>query len=408
MTTNLIPFGQDAGLPAYLQNTDYHSSLDDQQVGANVDRISQRDGGIIVEVGGVKSQPSLSIDVVVLDAHPIGRETYRAYYEGTFKEDEVSAPACYSADGKVPSPHAEKPQCSTCQLCPKNAAGSGANGEGKACGYFKHVAVATYPELDRIYRLKVASRSLFSKDIDGVPSPLGGKAWGFTNFAKLLQQMKTPWEAVVTRVSLPKGQTHGFFFTPTGYVTADQFEQIKQLKLKTELADVLTVELSASAETAKPVDGFLPPPPANALPAPKGRADWLADPSLPQNPLLEKKMTTKFSKIPKGTLNKIEKQYGTDSLELQVLTLINETQMPIAVIADVLGMDTEAVTKDLVGSERMADENHRTILYNCLKYTLPIALERKLLPCKDPSVLAEILRVIIEIYQLQTTVRSLQ
>lgn len=288
--SDLIPFGQ-AGMPAFLQNQENHSTLDDQTIGSNVDRITQGDGGIVIEQGGVKSPPMLSIDVVVLDAMPRGRDTYRAYYEGQWKEGEATAPVCYSQDGKVPSQHAEKPQCATCANCPMNVTGSGPNGEGRACGFFKHVAVVKYPEMDRIYRLKVSSRSLFSKEINGVPSPLGGMAWGFSNFAKLLQQMKTPWESVVTRVSLPKGQTYGFFFTPVGYVQEHQYKQALSMQQDPQMAEVLTVEVSASAQQTSAPAGFLPPatgdgqslpPPAPVAPL-TGREKWLASPTLPQN-----------------------------------------------------------------------------------------------------------------------------
>lgn len=285
--SQLMPFVQDGQLPAYLQDGGYQSTLDNQATGTSVDRITVVDGAIVTDIGGVRSSPSLAIDVVVLDAHPVGRETYRAYYEGQYKDGESSPPACFSADGKYPSPNAEKPQSHDCASCPMNISGSGSNGEGRACGYFKHVAVAVYPELDRVFRLKVASRSLFSKELNGVPSPLGGNAWGFTNFAKLLQQTKTPWEAVVTRVSLPKGQTYGFFFTPVGYVNKEQFEKIKELQRSAVMEDVLTVEVSGTPAQTNPA-GFLPagapavpPVPPLAPPAPTGREKWMASPTLP-------------------------------------------------------------------------------------------------------------------------------
>ena len=275
----MIPFEQNTSLPDFLQDGNYHSTLDEQATGISVDRITVVDGSIVTDIGGDRSMPALAIDVVILDAHPTGRDTYRAYYEGQYKEGESSAPTCYSADGKTPSVYSEKPQCVDCANCPQNISGSGANGEGRACGYFKHVAVAKYPDLDRVYRLKVSSRSLFSKDTNGVPSPLGGFAFGFTNFAKKLQQTKTPWEAVVTRVSLPKGQTHGFFFTPVGYVSKEQFEKIKHLQTSPAMTDVLTVEVRGGQPTTA---GFLPPV-ANTAPVLTGRQKWLASATLPQN-----------------------------------------------------------------------------------------------------------------------------
>lgn len=285
-TNNLVPFEQAGGLPTFLQNQQHKSTLDEQIIGSSVDRITQRDGWIVVEEGGVKSNPAMSIDVVVLDAMPRGRDTYRAYYGGVYKEDEATAPACYSQDGRVPSPHAEKPQCTTCANCPMNVSGSGLNGEGRACGYFKHVAVVKYPELDKVYRLKVSSRSLFSKDTQGVPSPLGGMAWGFNNFAMHLQKMKAVWESVVVRVSLPKGQTHGFFFTPIGYLSSEQeFKQVLEIQKSPAVADALAVELSSAMQnTENAPAGFLPAgQPPQLPPVKSGREKWLASSTLPQN-----------------------------------------------------------------------------------------------------------------------------
>ncbi len=54
-----------------LQNGEYHS-IHNQATGIS-DRITVADGGIITDVGGVRSSTSLFIDVVVLDAQPAGR-----------------------------------------------------------------------------------------------------------------------------------------------------------------------------------------------------------------------------------------------------------------------------------------------------------------------------------------------
>lgn len=128
----LVPAGAlpfDAGaVPAFLQEAAGHSTLEDQQVGGSVDRITQSDGFVVIERGGVRSTPVLNIDVVILDAAPRGREPYRAFYAGAWKEGDASAPDCYSADGKTPSPHAANPQCTSCDTCPKNLPGSGLNG----------------------------------------------------------------------------------------------------------------------------------------------------------------------------------------------------------------------------------------------------------------------------------------
>ena len=87
----------------------------------------------------------------------------------------------------------------------------------------------------------------------------------------------------MTRVSLPKGQTHGFFFTPIGYLNKEQFDKVKELQNSPSMHDALTVEIDATpAQSSAPALPHIPAPPAPVAPTLNGRDKWLASATLPQ------------------------------------------------------------------------------------------------------------------------------
>lgn len=88
---------------------------------------------------------------------------------------------------------------------------------------------------------------------------------------------------MVTRVSLPKGQTHGFFFTPIGYLNKEQFDKVKELQNSPSMHDALTVEIDETpAQSSAPALPHIPAPPAPVAPTLTGRDKWLASATLPQ------------------------------------------------------------------------------------------------------------------------------
>jgi hypothetical protein len=89
----------------------------------------------------------------------------RTFYGKAFVEGQaVSAPDCWSNDGKIPDAKAENPQAVRCLDCPQNIAGSG-QGNSRACKYSRRLAVLlendpTYS----IYQLTLPSNSLWGSE----------------------------------------------------------------------------------------------------------------------------------------------------------------------------------------------------------------------------------------------------
>lgn len=95
-------------------------------------------------------------------------ERGRAYYPGTYNPSQVSAPTCWSADGKAPDPSVKEKQHSVCQGCPQSVKGSKVQ-DGKemvACSSHRLLAVAPAFEIEsEPLRLKIAVTSDYDKEI---------------------------------------------------------------------------------------------------------------------------------------------------------------------------------------------------------------------------------------------------
>lgn len=92
----------------------------------------------------------------------------RAYYEGTYDPSKVTAPKCWSADGKKPDESVVEKQSTTCAGCPMSVKGSKV-ADGKemvACSSHRMIAVAPAFEMDADpLRLKIAVTSDWDKDV---------------------------------------------------------------------------------------------------------------------------------------------------------------------------------------------------------------------------------------------------
>ena len=94
---------------------------------------------------GGQAMPNNEIAVIILDG-----VMENVYYEGRYDQDNPSSPACFAfgRDEKEMQPHeiASKPQCESCEKCPKNAWKSavrqdGTAGKGKACRNTRRLAL---------------------------------------------------------------------------------------------------------------------------------------------------------------------------------------------------------------------------------------------------------------------------
>lgn len=151
-------------------------------------------------------EPVGVMKVVILD---YAKDRGRAYYEGEYDEANVSAPICWSADGKAPDDTLPGPFAPTeaarfakggdmegksrkissaCASCPMAVKGSKVTGQGKAvtaCGQHRMLAVVPEFKLDMTpLRLKIAMTSDWDKQ-----SP-DQEAQGWVAFSNYMDWLK--------------------------------------------------------------------------------------------------------------------------------------------------------------------------------------------------------------------------
>jgi hypothetical protein len=183
----------DSGLPAYLKEIE----LDDITKslmgggGGGVKRISIKGGVWRMMINGkeIAKNEERSMNVIVVNAAP---KTSRTFYAGAYKEGEISAPDCWSAEGDVPDAKSHNPQAKRCVDCQQNAKGSG-QGESKACRYSQRLAVVLANDIKGdIFQLTLPGQSIFG---EGAP----GK-WPLQTYAKMLGGKGIPISTVVTEM----------------------------------------------------------------------------------------------------------------------------------------------------------------------------------------------------------------
>lgn len=135
--------------------------------GLNLKRISIKGGKWRMIMSGeqIAASNSDTLDVVVVNAAPhVSRYWYNKGYDGKT----VGAPDCWSNDGTRPDPKSKMPQASSCEGCPKNIAGSGTNGQGRACRYARRLALTLANDVGNsdVYQIQLPPTSMFGKAAD--------------------------------------------------------------------------------------------------------------------------------------------------------------------------------------------------------------------------------------------------
>jgi hypothetical protein len=135
--------------------------------GSNYKRISIKGGKFRMIVNGQEAArcPTPHMDVVVVNAAP---HVSRTFYAKTFDPSAVGLPDCWSNDGIRPDPKASSPQGKSCETCPQNIAGSGANGK-RACRFSRRLAVVLANDVmnSDVYQLQLPATSIFGKAQNG-------------------------------------------------------------------------------------------------------------------------------------------------------------------------------------------------------------------------------------------------
>lgn len=183
-----------------------------------------------------------TMNVVILSSAAVSR----TYFEGEYSPDNVSAPHCWSADTKTPSPQVPDDQrmATNCNECPMNIKGSG-QGDSRACRFSQSMAIALEDEnFENVYAMKIPAASLFGK-VEGKNMPMQA-------YARFLHAHNTPAVAVVTQMEFDENSTAPkLFFKATRPLTEEELEQVVELRDSPEAMDAITMTVNTSKDSPK-------------------------------------------------------------------------------------------------------------------------------------------------------------
>jgi hypothetical protein len=242
--SNIVP--SNINVPAHIAARMGKSVLADNIAGGlqtgGVPRISLKGSRFrIVEDGIETVLDSMTIDVVIVGANPGISKTW--YAKQWNKDDEPTAPDCYSLNGKSPDPASADPQNDLCATCPHNAWGSKVTPNGqqvKACADTKRLAVLSADDVEdsKVYLLTVTPAVL--KDL--------------AQYQKQLSMRGFPPEMIRTRLgfdtdaSFPK-----LTFKFGGFLDEAQIEAVEKRLGSEEVIDVTGEREPVAAPAAKQI-----------------------------------------------------------------------------------------------------------------------------------------------------------
>lgn len=212
-------------------------------------RISIRGGELKTINGNEVSQPTDSLDLVIVNAAPISR----SYYANTFDPSEIRAPVCWSGDTQVPAVDVpdDQRQSGRCMDCPQNVRGSGANG-GRACRFSQRLAVALQDDLTVVYRLQLPATSIYGRGGSG-HKPL-------QEYVKLLSARGYEATALVTKVYLDEDSVvPKLYFKPVRSLDDDELDAVRSMESHADTLEAIQLDPYVPREATSPfeeVDGF--------------------------------------------------------------------------------------------------------------------------------------------------------
>lgn len=252
--------------PAFARNRTGVSSLA-KALGGGVSggkRISIK-GGVFRLVDGGKEIAAIDeryLDVVIVNAAP---DVGRLYYAGSYDKDAAaSAPDCWSADGKTPSPDAANKQHHKCDGCPQNIAGSGQK-NSRACRFQQRIAVVLANDMEgAVLQLPVPATSIFGEE-DGDKRPL--KA-----YARWLSAQNIDPSEVKTRMMFDtKSESPKLFFRALEWLDDAQYAVIQKQGKSDAAIKAITMTVSKMDNVAAPL--AIPGSRPKATPAPEEAED---------------------------------------------------------------------------------------------------------------------------------------
>lgn len=275
-------------IPAYLKREVDEST---RSLMGNFDgkRISLEGGVFRMLVGGkeVAKVDDRSMNMIIVRNAATNNRSF--YKNGYVPGQKATAPDCWSDDAVSPSDRVKEPQSTACATCPQNIKGSGANGESRACRYFRRTAVMLDNDIGGdIYALTLSSQSIFGDD----PAKMG-----FQQFARYLVGFGLNVNAVVAKLKFDTDVgTPKLMFTPVRPLTEAEYDKV--------LAAVEHPDtLKAISQNPAEIDGAVVPEkpeikydtqveqPAKPVEQPKPAAPVAAKPALQPKQALQPKPT---------------------------------------------------------------------------------------------------------------------
>lgn len=310
--TDLTLFrNQKAVVPNHVRNNT--DELTKRMIGASDSgskRISIRGNVFRMIVNGqeVTKSDDRAMDIVIVNA---AEKVSRTYYDGVYKEGEVTQPTCFSNDGTKPDERAANPQSASCANCPMNAKGSG-QGTSKACRYSQRLAVvlannsqdpdALTANLENsdVYQLVLPAQSVYGEPVNGMMP--------FRAYMKFLFGHGAGLRNVITEMRFDTSSaTPKLFFRPVDYLTDEQYAIILE-KGQTDEALNAIKYTPAAMDARKTEAPKMPPRPAPAAIAPPAEeAEVIAEPVVK-----EKKTSAPAPKAAEQDLTSILAEWGDD------------------------------------------------------------------------------------------------
>jgi hypothetical protein len=263
MATNQVAlFDPKAAVPAFARKAEISALAKSLAGGAGGKRISIKGGVFRLIDGGqeIAQVENRYLDVVIVNA---AAKIGRTYYEGKYKEDAVTAPSCWSADGEHPDASVQFPQSTACANCPQNVKGSGEN-DSRACRFSQRLAVVLANDIEgSVMQLQVPAKSLFGKE-EGGNMPL-------QSYAKWLAAQNVNPDMVVTRLKFDtKAESPKLYFKAMRWLVEDEYSSVQaQAKTPDAIAAITMTVAQTDHVKEKDEDDEPAPPPAKVAKAAK-------------------------------------------------------------------------------------------------------------------------------------------
>lgn len=258
-------FKSSASTLALLRGLD--DDLTNKIAGSGGNRRISIEGGVFREfIGGkeVRVSEERSMQIVVLNAAPVGR----TFYAGTYVKGQKMKPTCWSADTQTPDPAVphDQRQDSRCADCKQNIKGSASQGEGRACRFSQRLAVALVTPNgvdDNVYQISLPATSVFG-DPEGQKMPL--QAYG-----RYLKANNTHIVSVVTEMRFDVNGQMKLIFKPIRALEDDELRQVLELREHPDTQKAITFTVSQMDDTGKAAPAVTPiaAPKPTPKPAPK-------------------------------------------------------------------------------------------------------------------------------------------